>query len=193
MKTLSQIIDFSLFEPYLSEQKFKWNSWVPRKINIFAWLAFNDRLPVLVNLDNRGLDVDSVLCSFCSDAPEDANHLLIRCPRVLTIWRKVFSWWKIDFPSDLSLSFLASSVPCFPLNKHSAKVFQGVCLIALWCIWYWRNRLVHEVAEKRALILSEDCFPKVQSLSLLWIASRCPKKNISWDNWILLPDVFGIG
>nr|GFA95520.1 arginine repressor C-terminal-like domain-containing protein [Tanacetum cinerariifolium] len=24
---------------------------------------------------------------------------------------------------------------------------------------------------------------------ILW----CPKKNISWDNWILMPDVFGIG
>ncbi|GKC82420.1 cysteine-rich receptor-like protein kinase [Tanacetum coccineum] len=138
-------------KPYHSEQKFKWNSWVPRKINIFAWCTFNDRLPLLVNLDNRGLDVGSVLCPFCSNAPEDANHLLT-CPRVLTIWRKVFSWWKMDFPSNLSLSLLASSVAHLPHNKAVAKVFQGVCLIALWCISYWRNRLVHKA--KLAFFLS---------------------------------------
>ncbi|GJT70708.1 RNA-directed DNA polymerase, eukaryota, reverse transcriptase zinc-binding domain protein [Tanacetum coccineum] len=192
-KTLSVMVDSILLEPYHYEQKFKWNSWVPRKINIFAWRVFNDRLSLFVNLDNRGLDVGSVLCPFCSNAPEDANHLLTCCPRVLTIWRKVFSWWKMDFPSNLSLSLLASSAAHLPHNKAVVKVFQGVCLIALWCIWYWRNRLVHEVAENRASILSEDCFSKIQSLSLLWMSSRCPKKNIFWDNWILMPDVVGIG
>ncbi|PWA55370.1 hypothetical protein CTI12_AA428340 [Artemisia annua] len=114
-----QIIDLSLLESYHSDQKFTWYAWLPQKINIFAWRAFNDRLPLLVNLANRGLD------------PEDSDHLLIRCPRIITIWRKVFSWWKIDFPSNISLAFIASSSSCFPLNKHSAKVFQGVCLIAL--------------------------------------------------------------
>ncbi|GKC77390.1 hypothetical protein Tco_1128164 [Tanacetum coccineum] len=78
----------------------------------------------------------------------------------------------MDFPSNLSLSLLASSAAHRPHNKVVAKIFQGVCLIALWCIWYWRNCLVHEVAEKRASILSEDCFSKIQSLSLLWISSR---------------------
>nr|GEU99642.1 RNA-directed DNA polymerase, eukaryota, reverse transcriptase zinc-binding domain protein [Tanacetum cinerariifolium] len=58
-KTLSVMVDSILLEPYHFEQKFKWNSWVPRKINIFAWRAFNDRLPLLLNLDNRGLDVYS--------------------------------------------------------------------------------------------------------------------------------------
>ncbi|PWA63841.1 Endonuclease/exonuclease/phosphatase [Artemisia annua] len=121
VKTLSHIIDLSLFEPYLSEQNYKWNFWVLRKINIFAWRAFNKWLPVIINIDNRGLGVGSVLCPFCSNTPEDANHLLIRCSRILTIWRKVFTLWKIDFPSNVSLSFLASSVSCYPLNKPSAK------------------------------------------------------------------------
>ncbi|GKA47535.1 TRAF-type zinc finger domain-containing protein 1-like protein [Tanacetum coccineum] len=75
-KTLYVMVDSIFLEPYHSEQKFKWNSWVPRKINIFAWRAFNDRLPLLVNLDNRGLDVGSVLCPFCSNAPEDAKLVL---------------------------------------------------------------------------------------------------------------------
>ncbi|GJU56164.1 RNA-directed DNA polymerase, eukaryota, reverse transcriptase zinc-binding domain protein [Tanacetum coccineum] len=119
VKSLSHMVDSILLEPYHSEQKFKWNSWVPRKINILAWRAFNDRLPLLVNLDNRGLDVGSVLCPFCSNAPEDANHLLTCCPLVVTIWRKVFSWWKIGFPSNLSLSLLASWVSHFPHNKDS--------------------------------------------------------------------------
>ncbi|PWA65928.1 Endonuclease/exonuclease/phosphatase [Artemisia annua] len=123
VNTLSNIIDLSLFEPYHFEQNYKWNSWVPLKINIFAWRAFNNRLSLIINIDNRGLGVGSVLCPFCSNTPEDANHLLIRCSRILTIWRKVFTLWKIDFPSNISLSFLASSVSCYPRNKPSAKVF----------------------------------------------------------------------
>ncbi|GJX81286.1 dolichol kinase EVAN [Tanacetum coccineum] len=85
VKSLSHMVNSILLEPYHSEQKFKWNSWVPQKINIFAWRAFNDRLPFLVNLDNKGLDAGSVLCPFCSNAPEDANQLLTSCPRVVTI------------------------------------------------------------------------------------------------------------
>ncbi|GJU47375.1 RNA-directed DNA polymerase, eukaryota, reverse transcriptase zinc-binding domain protein [Tanacetum coccineum] len=85
VKYLSHMVDSILLEPYHFEQKFKWNSKVPQKINIFAWRAFNDRLPLLVNLDNRGFDVGSVLCPFCSNAPEDVNHLLTCCPLIVTI------------------------------------------------------------------------------------------------------------
>ncbi|GJR99661.1 cysteine-rich receptor-like protein kinase [Tanacetum coccineum] len=57
-------------------------------------------------------------------------------------------------------------------NKSLLKVFRGVCFMAMWSIWNWRNRYVHERNEKRHIILHEDIFAKIQSLSLLIAKSR---------------------
>ncbi|KAL4583690.1 hypothetical protein LXL04_008273 [Taraxacum kok-saghyz] len=38
---------------------------VPAKVNVFAWRLSLNRLPTMVNLDNRGIDVGSVLCHLC--------------------------------------------------------------------------------------------------------------------------------
>ncbi|GKB51716.1 retrovirus-related pol polyprotein from transposon TNT 1-94, partial [Tanacetum coccineum] len=39
-----------------------WNKLVSKKVNIFVWRALRGRLPVRVELDIRGVDLDSVLC-----------------------------------------------------------------------------------------------------------------------------------
>ena len=43
----------------------RWSKLVPTKVNVFAWCLGLNRIPTKVNLDNRGLDLGSVLCSIC--------------------------------------------------------------------------------------------------------------------------------
>ncbi|GJW35020.1 RNA-directed DNA polymerase, eukaryota [Tanacetum coccineum] len=43
----------------------RWVKYVPIKINVFVWRARLDRLPTRVNLDHRGVIIDSVLCPLC--------------------------------------------------------------------------------------------------------------------------------
>ncbi|GKE07879.1 hypothetical protein Tco_1411430 [Tanacetum coccineum] len=43
----------------------RWYKIIPRKVNIFMWCMFLDRLPHRLNLSSRGLDIDSIIS--CGD------------------------------------------------------------------------------------------------------------------------------
>ncbi|GKB66831.1 eukaryotic translation initiation factor 3 subunit K, partial [Tanacetum coccineum] len=51
-----------------------WNKWVPKKVNIFAWMALKGRLPVREELDKRGIDLDYLSCPSCGDMVESCSH-----------------------------------------------------------------------------------------------------------------------
>ncbi|XP_071713260.1 uncharacterized protein [Rutidosis leptorrhynchoides] len=53
------------------------NNLIPKKLEIFIWRANLKRLPVLTELDKRGIDVDSVCCPLCDDDIEYVEHSLI--------------------------------------------------------------------------------------------------------------------
>ncbi|GJV48522.1 RNA-directed DNA polymerase, eukaryota, reverse transcriptase zinc-binding domain protein, partial [Tanacetum coccineum] len=72
-------------------------------------------------------------------------------------------------------------------NKWVAKCFHGVCYVALWAIWHWRNRILHASADDVDSVRQEDIFPSIQRLSLLWISNRCPRTNCQWCEWVLNP------
>ncbi|GKE52726.1 RNA-directed DNA polymerase, eukaryota, reverse transcriptase zinc-binding domain protein, partial [Tanacetum coccineum] len=123
-----------------------WNLWIPRKINICVWRASIDRLPTRTNLISRGVNITSTGFPFCHNEDEYIDHCLICCPQVITIWRKVWSWWQLDTPvsfpsfsiSDISLGTF-TNLGCPKLNK----VIYGVFQCGIWVIWKWRNKIVH--------------------------------------------------
>ncbi|GKC02546.1 RNA-directed DNA polymerase, eukaryota, reverse transcriptase zinc-binding domain protein [Tanacetum coccineum] len=86
-----------------------WNSWIPRKVNICVWRAFLNRLSSRSNLASRGVVLESLTCLFCECVDEDLEHCMIRCPLVLLIWRKIWSWWNLDSPAMFP-SFLVSDI-----------------------------------------------------------------------------------
>ncbi|GKA88353.1 RNA-directed DNA polymerase, eukaryota, reverse transcriptase zinc-binding domain protein [Tanacetum coccineum] len=57
----------------------RWNSILPFKFNILTWRIVNLRLPTRVNLDYRGIDLDSIRCPICDAAIETENHLFTEC------------------------------------------------------------------------------------------------------------------
>ncbi|GJY50398.1 RNA-directed DNA polymerase, eukaryota [Tanacetum coccineum] len=79
----------------------RWVKYVPIKINVFVWRARLDRLPTRVNLDRRGVIIDSVLCPLCGAVSEDISHVLFRCDLASRIFRRICRWWELD-SQDLS-------------------------------------------------------------------------------------------
>ncbi|KAK1424017.1 hypothetical protein QVD17_19328 [Tagetes erecta] len=61
----------------------EWNSWIPKKLNIFMWQAEQERIQTRVGLSIRHVQIDSTNCAICDVLPESANHLLCDCDRVL--------------------------------------------------------------------------------------------------------------
>nr|GEU64878.1 arginine repressor C-terminal-like domain-containing protein [Tanacetum cinerariifolium] len=55
------------------------------------------------NLASRGVVLEFANCPFCDNIIEDLDHYVIKCPVILPIWRKVWSWWDmvppVVFPS----------------------------------------------------------------------------------------------
>ncbi|GJU77678.1 reverse transcriptase domain, reverse transcriptase zinc-binding domain protein [Tanacetum coccineum] len=159
-------------------------------INTCIWRASIDRLPTRTNLISRGVNITSTRCPFCDNMDEYIGHYLNNCPRVIPIWRKVWSWWQLDTPvsfpsfsiSDISFGNFAN-LGCPKLNK----VVYGVFQCGLWMIWKWRNKIVHASPDSRNKVLEEDIFPSIQRLSKTWIAARCKSSPCNWNNWISNP------
>ncbi|XP_071696404.1 uncharacterized protein [Rutidosis leptorrhynchoides] len=73
------------------------NKSIPQKVSLFIWRTRLKRIPVRVELDKRGVDLDSVLCPLCSDAPESVEHAMFSCAKELwntVIWVSGYFIWK---------------------------------------------------------------------------------------------------
>nr|GEU50532.1 RNA-directed DNA polymerase, eukaryota [Tanacetum cinerariifolium] len=95
VKDIRLAID-EMFLPGLNEVT-RWVNYVPIKVNILVWRARLDRLSTKTNLINRGISLDSDLCSICGIIPENANHIFFRC--------------ELSRDIGASLIFLRRSVP----------------------------------------------------------------------------------
>ncbi|GKD86396.1 reverse transcriptase domain, reverse transcriptase zinc-binding domain protein, partial [Tanacetum coccineum] len=94
VKELSKLIEENILISDVGGQETLWNKLVPKKVNIFVWRALRGRLPVRVELDRRGVDLDSILCPSCNNIVETCAHSLITCDLARSVWDKTFIWWK---------------------------------------------------------------------------------------------------
>ncbi|GJU88931.1 putative RNA-directed DNA polymerase [Tanacetum coccineum] len=59
VKCFSDLVQSKLLAESNLEVSFKWNSWVPKKVNICLWRASLNRLPTRSNLTNKGINLES--------------------------------------------------------------------------------------------------------------------------------------
>ncbi|GKB45132.1 reverse transcriptase domain, reverse transcriptase zinc-binding domain protein [Tanacetum coccineum] len=126
------------------DPQLRWNSWIPRKINVCVWRASLDMLPSQVNLIARGVDIPSYLCPFCEAEDESLDH-------------------------SLSISDIAMGKIGNLENEILNCVLHEVYMCVLWSIWKWRNNLVHASSELVESVRSFDIFPSIQRLSKMRI------------------------
>ncbi|GJX20869.1 putative RNA-directed DNA polymerase [Tanacetum coccineum] len=180
VNVLTKAIEFNLHGDHSLGSHHKWNSWIPKKVNIMAWRASLDRLATRSNLMARGVILLSINCPFCGLEPEVLDHVLVRCHRVCGIWRKVWSWWNlpppVTFPSFSAVEVASGKVK-FQGGAILSKATNGVFLITLWTIWNWRNRLIHATGDDIGSIMNDDIFSGIQRMSKLWML-------IAVDGWM---------
>ncbi|GKB00053.1 reverse transcriptase domain, reverse transcriptase zinc-binding domain protein [Tanacetum coccineum] len=81
---------------------------IPIKININSWRVANERLPIRVNLDRRGIDLHSVRCPICDDDLETENHIFVHCATAKQIWTDILKWWNLHNLTSIQNFFEAS-------------------------------------------------------------------------------------
>ncbi|XP_071698758.1 uncharacterized protein [Rutidosis leptorrhynchoides] len=97
-KKLASLIDEKRLSSLSTSLQTRRNKLVPQKVAIFAWRARQKRLPVRVELDNRGIDLHSLLCPLCEADVESVENIFSNCVRVNEFWKAFLRWWNI--PED---------------------------------------------------------------------------------------------
>ncbi|XP_071707923.1 uncharacterized protein [Rutidosis leptorrhynchoides] len=158
------------------------NRLVPLKVAVFIWRARRNRLPVLSELDKRGIDLHSVLCPLCEEAVEKVDHALFSCKKVQEIWVKVFKWWGIG-STQLGFDDILSRNTLTQCSDAGAKIWQAMVWTSTYLIWQKRNLKVFKKECWSPPVALND----IQIKSYDWIAKRCKTKSIEWFDWLQNP------
>ncbi|GJY07725.1 hypothetical protein Tco_0374779, partial [Tanacetum coccineum] len=67
------------------------------------------RLSVHVELDRRGIDLDLVLYPSSNNSVESCAHSLVTCDLAISVWEKIFSWWKLGTVNAFTIDEFFSS------------------------------------------------------------------------------------
>ncbi|XP_071741314.1 uncharacterized protein [Rutidosis leptorrhynchoides] len=118
------------------------NRMIPQKVWLFIWRALRQRIPVRIELEKRGVDLDSVLCPLCNDYPESVEHSIFQCKHAVEVWIRIFNWLGISFSGNASLSELFSEDGGIGSSKLISLVWQATKWVSGYFIWKNRNQKV---------------------------------------------------
>lgn len=130
--------------PFLSirpPQPFQWiwKSKCSKKIKIFTWLLFLDRLNTRNILRRKRMPVqgNNYNCQTCAPSTEETTfHLFFQCPFAVRCWRHIGVQWNtsMDFFEMIQQARKEATMPNF----------MEIFTIAAWNIWKQRNRLIFD-------------------------------------------------
>nr|GEX07865.1 hypothetical protein [Tanacetum cinerariifolium] len=112
----------------LGDMPIRWNKGLPFKVNILTWRVSNRRMPTRVNIDRRGIDIDSIRCPICDGDLESEDHLFVSCVISDKTWKNVLDWSgtsNVGINNLYDVINLADQVPLEPtwLFKHPCGPF----------------------------------------------------------------------
>ncbi|XP_071718031.1 uncharacterized protein [Rutidosis leptorrhynchoides] len=162
------------------------NNFVPKKLEVFVWRAVQGRIPVRVELDNRGIDLHSVRCPMCDDDLETASHSLVFCKEAMEVWDKVFAWWGFGNMSNLSLNEICRSNCPSSTSNFGKKLWQAVEWVCSYLIWKNRNNMIFR--EKKWV--SSVGLNEIQIKSFEWISKRSKGRRLDWLTWLNDPSMY---
>jgi hypothetical protein len=108
-----------------------WETRLPNKVKVFAWLYFKNRLSTRVNLFAKH-SVDTETCERCSAQTESREHVFFVCRESAAIWNT------ICMPQIVRLSDEDVWTATTP-SGLSRTLWPFVLLTILWRIWEARN------------------------------------------------------
>ncbi|XP_071687146.1 uncharacterized protein [Rutidosis leptorrhynchoides] len=92
-KSLARKIDCLKLGNHATNISVPRNKYIPQKVNIFAWRVAQKKIPVRIELDKRGIDLNTVLCLICNSDIESTDHTMVHCPKIAQIWFLTLNWW----------------------------------------------------------------------------------------------------
>ena len=116
-----------------------WKTIALPSAQVTAWRVLINSIATKVNLERRGVLVDTNLCSFCRMAVESTKHIFFYCKIAWLVWNKCHAWLGIASVDhvDPTTHFLRFNL----LNAH-------VQVNVVWnCVWIvvvselWKHKI----------------------------------------------------
>jgi hypothetical protein len=131
-----------------------WKCKTPIKCLVFCWQVFLNLFPCKSLLQRRGVQLPSLVCSFCSYDVEDASYLFVSCPVAFSTWIDLLKWLGVVYaiPLSLDLHFLCwSSLRQF---KKGSQCYAIIWVCMLWSLWLHHNNIVfnQSVVDRQELL-----------------------------------------
>ncbi|XP_071715286.1 uncharacterized protein [Rutidosis leptorrhynchoides] len=182
-KAMAKLIDDKIIPKESNSIATLKNNLVPLKIGIFIWRVLRRRIAVKVELDRRGIDLDTLLCPICDNVVESVDHAIYSCKSAQDIWIGIFKWWDLSLPSGYTLEDLIKCSNSFGMEPFKKKVWQAVIWSTCYMIWKNRNlKVFKNDADSSPKIVSD-----IQVKSFEWIKNRSRKSLITWQQWLISP------
>ncbi|GJX74023.1 RNA-directed DNA polymerase, eukaryota, reverse transcriptase zinc-binding domain protein [Tanacetum coccineum] len=131
----------------------RWYTMIPKKVNIFMWRVFLDKLPNRFNLSLRGLDLDSISCMVCNGPIESNVHIFFTCDTTSTVWRLVRTWTCSTFPIFCSSEDLDSWFNSWRASKDKKSRAYSIFAATCWTLWRYRNNITFNSHSMRKCVI----------------------------------------
>lgn len=166
-----------------ADVKFKWEAWVPLKVNICAWRASLDRLPTREALLQRRFNIPDSDCPMCNCSVEDLNHCFVGCGFAYSVWCGIIKWCRLDPFFAYEYEDLIMLYKNMHGGKWRKKIIRGIVLIGSWALWNARNAKVFQHKEVKVM----EVVAEVKSKAFLWLKNRSKFNSIVWKDWATYP------
>ncbi|KAI8531878.1 hypothetical protein RHMOL_Rhmol11G0170200 [Rhododendron molle] len=149
-----------------------WKNLSPSKVEIFSWMAIQNRVATRSVLFERNLisELHLAKCPLCDLHVETPQHLLLHCRFSWVVWSEILAWWNIQWvcPSpiaELALWWFGNRF--LNLEKY---IWEACFFATLWFIWLMRNGFIFNGATKQVSEVTD----LVKTIVAMWM-----KANIS--------------
>ncbi|XP_071729377.1 uncharacterized protein [Rutidosis leptorrhynchoides] len=112
---------------------------LPQKIGVFVSRVKQRRIPVRIELDKRGVDLDSVRCPVCDNDLETVDHVFLHCSFAKNLWSRVFRWWNINRPMYSRLDEIFHGIYDVSHPSHPSLIWKATEWVYSYVIWQNRN------------------------------------------------------
>ncbi|KAL4574420.1 hypothetical protein LXL04_021251 [Taraxacum kok-saghyz] len=129
---------------------------IPIKVNGLIWRIEQDRIPTRLNIMDKGLDLDSLLCPICELVGESMEYIFSMCSQLVQFWHTIASWWSVAILTPISITNILQWAEVSKMSKDNNSRFQAMVAVAMWCIWSYRNKLHFGMVKPRLNELFDD-------------------------------------
>ncbi|KAL4591593.1 hypothetical protein LXL04_004562 [Taraxacum kok-saghyz] len=124
-----------------------------------------------LNLRDKGVDLDTLICMVYEQVGEIVDHLVLSCLCIAPIWNLIARWWVVTLHVGESLLSRSAWAEKASLNLEMKKKFYALVCITMWHIWNFQNKLIFGAEKSRKDVHFDD----ILDMSYFWIKNRYRK------------------